>query len=81
MTEAAVLQIISTTGAAAVLFWIVYQFITGKLHTNSELDARDRVITKQDGTIERLTTQLEQTNDILDKAMDRRSPARRGSVG
>lgn len=71
MTEAAILQLISTTGAAAVLFWVVYQFITGKIHSNSELEARDEVISKLEKMNQTIVDQLKQTNDIFEKAIER----------
>lgn len=71
MTESAVLQLIATGGAAVVLFWVVYQFINGHLHSDSEIRARDAVIEKQDDVIASLTAQLEQVNEIFEKAVDR----------
>ncbi len=71
MTEGAILQLISTTGAAVVLFWVVYQFITGKLHSNSELEARDATIETLERMNETVVGQLKQTNDIFERAIER----------
>lgn len=71
MSEAAILQLISTTGAAAALFWVVYQFVQGKLHNQAEIDAYIKRIDDLNRINTKYGDQFDAVNGILEKAIQR----------
>lgn len=71
MSETAVLQLISTTGAAVALFWVVYQFIAGKIHNQAEIDAYRERIRELVALNQKYADQFDKVNDILETAIER----------
>lgn len=80
--DPAVLQLISGSGAAVVLFWVVWQFVSGKIHNQSEIDAYKK---REDDLLrinQKYADQFDAVNDILEKAVDERrynAPRRRST--
>jgi hypothetical protein len=71
MSESSVLQLVSTTGAAAALLYVLYLIVSGKLHTDSEVDALNEVIAKLETMNKTVVDQLKQTNDIFEATIER----------
>lgn len=75
MTESAVTQLwlsnIGLGAAAVALLYVVYLFVSGKVHSQSEMDAKDDVIAKLEKMNAALVVRLDQTNAIFEKAIDR----------
>ena len=71
MSESAVLQLLSTTGAAAALFWVVFQFISGRLHNQAEIDAYIKRVDELTRVNQKYADQFDKVNDILEKAINR----------
>ena len=75
--DPAVLQLISGSGAAVVLFWVVFQFVNGKIHNQSEIDAYKKREEDLLRINQKYADQFDAVNDILEKAVDRREYASR----
>lgn len=71
MSEATLLQLLSTGGAAVAFFWVIWQFINGKIHTSSAMDAKDEQIQRLEAMNKTVVDQLAQTNKIFERAIDR----------
>lgn len=71
MSEAAILQLISTGGAAVVLFWVVAQFVGGKIHSESEVEGLRKRIEALTAINDRYAIQFDKVNEILEKAVER----------
>lgn len=71
MSEATVLQLISTGGAAVAFFWVVWQFIKGNIHSTSAMKAKDEQIHKLEVMNKTVVDQLAQTNKIFERAIER----------
>lgn len=74
MTESSVatfFQQAGPTAAAVALLYMVWLFVSGKVHSDSEMKAKDSIIDKLERINESLVQRLAQTNDIFQKAIER----------
>lgn len=67
MTEIAIFQLISGSGAAIVLFWVITQLMSGKLHTQSEVDVYAKQASEDQAVIKTLTDQFRAINDLVER--------------
>lgn len=73
MTESAVAQFIveaEPVAAALILLYVVYLFVSGKIHSQSEMDSKNEVIEKLEEMNREVVAQLRQTNDIFERAIN-----------
>lgn len=70
--DPAVLQLISGSGAAVVLFWVVWQFVGGKIHNQSEIDAYKKREEDLLRINQKYSDQFDAVNDMFEKLVDER---------
>lgn len=74
MTESNIVVLFQQAGptaAAVALLYMVWLFVSGKVHSDSEMKSKDTIIDRLERINDSLVQRLAQTNDIFEKAIER----------
>lgn len=72
MNESTITQLLidaQPIAAAIALLYVVYLFVSGKIHSQSEMDSKNETISKLEAMNKEVVAQLRQTNDIFEHAI------------